>query len=361
MSALDRMPQGRQAGFSLVELMVGMTIGVIAGIIIIQVMSVFEAQRRTTTGSADAQTNGGIALYAIARELQMAGYPMMPHDNSPLECTSVSYGGTGITGIAPVEIANGTATATAPASDAITIRYGTSQTGGAPTTISAIVGSALTVQSNLGCAVNDVSLIVSGTSCFFSRVTAVSATGVTPVTVTLEDVTGAAAGANLACLGSWNEVTYAVNPATRNLERTVRVTGGAAPGVSTTPNTVGIVNIQAQYGVSAAANSNQVTSWVDATGATWAAPVVADRNRIKAVRVAVIARNDKLEPQAVTAACTSTTAATPGGLCAWAGSAANPAPAVDLSPGNAEWNRFRYRVFETIIPLRNIIWSRDTL
>lgn len=356
MNATQRMPQ-RQAGFSLVELMVGMTIGVIAGIIIIQVMSVFEAQRRTTTGSADAQTNGGIALYAIARELQMAGYPMMPMDNSPLECTTVSYGGTGITGLAPVEIANGTATSTVPASDTITIRYGTTQSGGAPTTVSALVGSAATVQSNLGCQVNDVSLVVSGSSCFISRVTAVSAVGVTPISVTLADASGVAAGANLACLGDWNEITYAVNPATRNLERTARVNGTAA----TTPSVVGIVNLHAQYGVSAAANSNQITQWVDASGGTWATPSVTNRNRIKAVRVAVVARNDKLEPAAVTAACTSTTSATPGGLCAWAGNATSPAPTVDLSPGNPTWDRFRYRVFETIIPLRNVIWSKDTL
>ena len=62
-----------QAGFSLVELMVGLTIGMLAVIIIVQVMSVFEAQRRTTTGTADAQTNGGIALFTIARDMQMAG------------------------------------------------------------------------------------------------------------------------------------------------------------------------------------------------------------------------------------------------------------------------------------------------
>ena len=36
-------------------------------------------------------------------------------------------------------------------------------------------------------------------------------------------------------------------------------------------------------------------------------------------------------------------------------------PTIDLSPGDANWARYRYRVFETIIPLRNVIWSKDTL
>jgi type IV pilus assembly protein PilW len=123
---------------------------------------------------------------------------------------------------------------------------------------------------------------------------------------------------------------------------------------------VGIVNLQVQYGISAAANSNQVVQWVDATGGTWSAPTVADRNRIKSIRIAVVARNAKIETGNVTTACSSTTAAAPTGLCAWEGNVTSPAPVVDLSNG-ANWARYRYRVFETIIPLRNMIWSRDTL
>ena len=56
----------KSRGFTLIELMIGMALGLLAVLIITQVMSLFEAQRRTTTGSADAQTNGGIALYSIA-------------------------------------------------------------------------------------------------------------------------------------------------------------------------------------------------------------------------------------------------------------------------------------------------------
>src|SRR5262245_36237149 len=94
-----RRTDSRQAGLPLIELMVGMAIGMIATIIIVQVMSVFEAQKRQTTGSADAQTNGGIALYSIARELQMAGFGLLPVADSALECTTVTFGGLGITGI----------------------------------------------------------------------------------------------------------------------------------------------------------------------------------------------------------------------------------------------------------------------
>lgn len=336
-----------QEGFTLVEIMVGLAIGMLATMVIMQVFTVFEAQKRTTTGTADAQTNGGIALYNIGRELQMAGYPLMPVANSPLECTTLTINGAADTTIpnrlSPVAIADGGAAA--GASDTITFRYGNSLMGGVPTQITAMgapTANDATVGSNLGCQAGDITLITNGTTCAMSSASAVAGT----TTVTLADTTAAISGANLACLGTWNEIQYRVNSG--NLERN---------GV---PSVTGIINLQMQYGISATANSNQVTQWVDASGGTWAAPTVPDRNRIKAVRIAVVARNAKIEPAAVTTACSSTTAAAPIGLCAWAGSVASPAPVVDLS-NDPNWARYRYRVFETIIPLRNMIWSKDTL
>ena len=57
----------RESGFSLVEIMVGMAIGLLTTLVIMQVFSAFEGQKRSTTGSADAQTSGGL-LAAVAAE-----------------------------------------------------------------------------------------------------------------------------------------------------------------------------------------------------------------------------------------------------------------------------------------------------
>jgi type IV pilus assembly protein PilW len=334
-----------QTGFTLVEIMVGLAIGMLATLVIMQVFSVFESQKRVTTGTADAQTNGGIALYNIGRELQMAGYPLMPMTDSPLECTTLTADGAAanISALSPVTITDGT-------SDTITLRYGSSVSGGIPTTITAMgapTANDVTVDNNFGCQAGDITLITNGSTCAISSASAVSGT----TTVTLADTTAAATSANLACLGDWGAITYAATNGelTRN-------------GV---PTVAGIVNLQAQYGISATAASNQITSWVNANngnadGIDWAAPTAADRNRIKAVRIAVVARNPKTEGANVTTACNSATAATPTGLCAWAGNASSPAPTVNLT-ADANWQRYRYRVFETIIPLRNMIWSKDTL
>lgn len=343
----------QQSGFTLIELMVGLTIGMFVIVIIMQVLSVFEAQKRTTTGTADAQTNGSIALFNIGRELQLAGYPLMPVTNSPLKCTTTTYGATGINDISPVTLTATAAASGVSATDNITLRYGSSAMGGVPTPITALVGSAATVANNFGCNAGDISLITNGTTCALSSITAVTAASTVPATITLQNTTAAAPGANLACLGAWHEITYRANAG--NLERQ---DGAAAAFI---PSVAGIVNIQAQYGISAATNSNQIVQWVDPTGGTWAAPTVANRNLIKAVRIAVVARNAKMETTNVTNACSSTTTASPTGLCAWTGSATSPAPTIDLSAFDANWRRYRYRVFENIIPLRNVIWSKSML
>lgn len=344
----------RQAGFGLVEIMVALVIGLVTTLVIMQVMTNFEGQKRTTSGNADAQTNGSIALYTIQRQVQIAGYglPVFSHQNQPLHCDpspTVDHDGDAATpniGIFPISIIDGGNVA--GASDRIVVHSGNSATGGIPATISNVVGNDLSVANNLGCQANDIAIVTNGTSCVMTKATAITGT----TQITLANATGVMIGATLGCMTGWNEMQYQVsgNSLTEN-------------GVASVP---GIVNIQAQYGISDAPNKNQVTAWVDASGATWSAPTIDNRNRIKAIRIAVVARNGLLEKDNVTAPCSSLTADAPTGLCAWAGTTGNPAPAIDLSKNqdgtdNPNWRRYRYRVFETIVPLRTMIWSSDTL
>jgi type IV pilus assembly protein PilW len=366
----------KQAGFSLIEIMVGLVIGLLVTLVIMQVFSVFEGQKRTTTGTSDAQTNGSIALFTIQRELQMAGYGLLPVGqaniaDSAIDCLAPTVDAAlTIGGLAPITITDG---GTAGGSDSITIRYGTTDGGGIPTTIGSMAGnvagladSAGNPMSNMACNVGDIALIMNGNACNLTSVTALSAASVVPPTITLNSSAGAVPGANLACLGTWREILYSVSNG--NLMRNA-TPSDASQAVATVAD---IVNIQAQYGIGdpTATNPNRIVQWVDATGGTWAAPSLANRNRIKAVRVAVVARNGLLEKTNVTnayngKACSSLTSDTPLGVCAWSATSllpdlSSPAPAIDLS-SDANWQRYRYRVFETVIPLRNMIWAKGTL
>ncbi|MGC2049055.1 MAG: PilW family protein [Gallionella sp.] len=358
-----------QAGFSLVEILVGLVIGLLATLVIMQVFTVFEGQKRTTGGAADAQTNGSIALFMIEKELQMAGFAMVAAYNSPFDCepASTNYGATGITNISPITITDGGAAA--GASDTVTIRYGSSPWGGIPALITdAPAGNDVPIGNNLGCKVNDIALIVNGTTCNLTTVTGPTDIATPPVpstppitaSVTLQSVAGAGANSSLACLGGWNVVTFQVNAnyVASPTDNQAYMEKNNAPAVAD------IVNIQAQYGISATYDSNLVVQWVDATGG-WAAPTVTNRNRIKAVRIAVVARSGLLEKEDVSVVCSSLTADNPTGLCAWSAtsaspSIASPAPAIDLS-NDPDWKRYRYRVYQTIIPLRNIVWAKNTL
>ena len=61
-------------GFTLVELMVALAIGLITSLAIAQVLMFSEGYKRTATSGSDAQTNGSLALYTLQRDIQMAGY-----------------------------------------------------------------------------------------------------------------------------------------------------------------------------------------------------------------------------------------------------------------------------------------------
>jgi type IV pilus assembly protein PilW len=354
-----------QQGISLVEIMVAFAIGLLVSLVVMQVFSTYDKQKKATSGNSDAQTNGGISLYMIQRDALNAGFglPVFDTKNSPLKATSViALPSLTNIDISPITIIDG-----GTSSDRLIIRYGNAQNGGIPITV---IGSptitntpypgngTIGVSNNLGCQDKDTSLACGGTTCRMSTVYGPTDIAVPPVStvpvpdtdhIKLLNVTGISDKDSLSCLGSWQEIEYRVN--NNQLEQ------------NTAPIMSNIVNLQAQYGVSSSPTNNQIDQWVNATGAWGTGISVANRNRIKAIRVAVVARNDTPDTEEVTAACSSTSDASPTGLCAWDATSASPptasaAPSIDLT---GDWKKYRYRVFETIIPLRSVIWSRATL
>lgn len=350
-----------QKGFSLVELLVGLVIGLLATLVIMQTFSAFEGQKRTTSGNADAQTNGSIALMNIQRSVQMAGYglplPMANKDNSSLKCASMpdydpdSDAATdNSVNIAPLVIQDGAANS----SDTITARFSTDAAGAVPVTIvnaaNATNATGLVAANNIGCKDNDIALITNGNACLLTTIKDANGSPDTVQNISLNPSTPLGSplvnGASIACMGNWQNYTYQL------VNNELRLNG--RPIVSD------VVDMQAQYGVSATASSNQVNAWVDASGATWANPTVDNRNRIKAIRVAIVMRNGLLEKENVTNTCTTANGVVNNGPCAWDDAGYSNAPVIDLS-ADANWQRYRYRVFETIIPLRNVLWSKEAV
>ena len=67
-------PRAQQSGFSLIEIMVGMVIGLLAIIVMMQVFAVSEQRKRTANAGSDAQNSAVIALDGIQRNIGQSGY-----------------------------------------------------------------------------------------------------------------------------------------------------------------------------------------------------------------------------------------------------------------------------------------------
>lgn len=357
----------RASGFTLVEIMVGMVVALLALLVIMQVFGSFEGQKRMTTGTADAQTNGALALQSVMRETQLAGFGISAFDRrvGPLECTTAENASIalGVFSMAPVEVAN----EVSAGGDRLTVRYGGSMSGGVATRITSISGNQLSVDSNLGCRVGDTAVVSNGgDTCFVVSVESLEAGAppAVPPKINLENpvTPGVSLGslptvnAFVSCMGQYREVTFEVDG--DRLERDGEEIAS------------GIVNMQVQYGISATPGDTQIQQWITPSDAwaDWAnlddqgAADVDRRKRIKAVRVAIVARNPMRDAEVVSQACVQPAdLADPAiGVCAWKNEAGSPAPVIDLS-GTADWDRYRYRVFETIIPLRNVVWAREAM
>jgi len=66
----------RSAGFTLIEVMIALLIGMIGLVVMMQTFAVSEGFKRTATAGTDAQVNGSVALYMLEREIRTAGYGM---------------------------------------------------------------------------------------------------------------------------------------------------------------------------------------------------------------------------------------------------------------------------------------------
>ena len=93
-------------GIGLVDLIIGLVIGLLAMLVILKVTVLYESRRRSTTGIADAQMNAAGAILMISRELRIAGQGLSPPGS--LGCSVVHDKLTlGAISLQPVEIIHG--------------------------------------------------------------------------------------------------------------------------------------------------------------------------------------------------------------------------------------------------------------
>lgn len=372
-----------QRGLSLIETMVGLTLGLLVTLIITQVWGVFESQKQRTISGSSAQASGLLALTELEQDIRSAGAGIT--EAAAFTCTNIySYVKNGTTvqdpnpvyagpvGMAPVTIIDGGA-----ASDTITVKRASDTLGGLPTTLTKAKppsSSELDVNSTTGLAVGDIILAVGATG----QCQVMELTQVQPSAFKLQHNPGQGQGptynpgnqyqrANgwpafvegdkIMKVGQLLKHTFTTDAQKNELTLTDETDSTVSPApVSVLASD--IVRLKAQYGI-ADAGSQDVNRWVSAAiGGGWdkLSLTPAKIKRIKAIRLVIVARSSKLEGTNVTAPCTNVSGGVNNGPCAWVDTAADPAPIIDLS-ADANWRRYRYRTYQTIIPIRNVIWA----
>ncbi len=336
MAPMPDNPRRCTAGFSLVELMVALAIGALTILALMAVGVSFESDKRTTTGGADAQNNGAIALYGLQRDIRQSGYGITAPTLSPtLYTCSMTLPSGGTVPVAPVVV--NPATSVIPAGDANTdtllVIFGNSNYEAQGNVIVAQSGQNYTMQMPGSFAIGD-QVVAAPDVCagnlLLRPVTAVATTTVTAATGT---------GSTMYNLGpSPSVLGYAI----RGGRLTVCnfLTTDCAAGTDATawvPLADNVVSLRAQYGVDTATTMDGTVDAYNQTTPTtscgWA--------RVSALRLVLVARNSQYSKTSVTSAAPT-----------WDGSADT---AIDLS-GDAEWNHYRYRTFEALVPIRNMVW-----
>lgn len=369
------------SGFSLVEVLVAMLIGLIGIVVMMQVFSVYDGQRRTATSGDDAIGTGSVTLYGIQRDLQRSGWGISAPQMIGCTISGLVQGGAGIP-LVPVIINPESAPGVPliPGADANTevlmITSGNGNGSVEGERIQGLSGSSVSFHAAQTFSINDRVVFVQRDRAAACNLTRDSVTGVASPVVNL---TTGAAGLTLTTNDSLFNLGIAPNVRVYRVRNQVLAVCdyinnncGAAGSVDDPavwlPVASNIVSMRAQYGRDSSAPMDGVLDVWDRT-----TPVPAAKGgyanyengcawiRAAAVRIVLVARSsqpEKSNDQGIA----HVTATAP----VWAGSDAlavsldaTEAADVAISPPSPNptwptWQDFRYKVFQTVIPLRNI-------
>lgn len=386
-----RVSQGlREHGFSLVEVMVGMLIGLIGIIVIFQVFQLSESRKRTTTSGSDAQIAGSVAMFALERDLRLGGFGFgaaaSAAGGSLIGCNVSVYDNqnpavTFPLPLAPVQIADGAA----GAPDTITVLWGSSLTfsnfetftlpvdptlanttkvlkfrNGVDRGDLAVVGGTL-AGGALGCHMLEVSDNTNADQRTISHVagTYTSKDGTTPKISRFNNPAGpgmafTAVGGFVYNLGPYPRANkWSIRNGKLTLEDLIHYLDANGDAKNDWIEIAdGVLDLQAQYGFADANGLIADNAWNAVT------PVnPAGWSTVRAVRVAILTRSGEYEkdytaPNPVWG-CAKGILCTNFVMTNLDGTPGATAPALPVN----DWHHYRYRVYETVIPFRNVIWG----
>ncbi len=345
--------QRNYRGFSLVEVMVGLVIGMLGMIITMQVYALFEGQKRTTSGGGDAQNAGAIALYGLQRDIQQAGYGISA--SGLIGCgVTLQPSGVTINAFAPVTINSANVAAGDANTDTVLVAYGNSNSATEGDGITAQPGNAIyAMQTPASFLVNDLVVAEPQIRPAPCNLTMDTVTAVANPNVTVNAGTAGVSNGTLYNLGQAPTVrAYAVrNGNLTTCDYRANNCGDAAQVANTAiwaPIANDIVSLRAQYGQDTSGPPmDGIVDLYNQTTPTTACGWI----KAPALRLVLVARNGQFEKTAVTAAAPAWLGGPASGVAVTPTGSANTPVALTA---NANWQNYRYKVFQTVVPLRNI-------
>ncbi len=363
-------------GVTLIEILVGIAIGLIGMLVIFQTLTVWDARTRVSASSGDAQVAGSLAMFNLERDLRLAGMGFGTSGVGELGCVVNAFdnvaSGAASFSLRPVSITDGDP---AGVPDSIEVLYGNSAFFVENENFGNGTATTLAADTKYGFKRGDLAVMTDrAATCRLLQIT----DDTSPDKNLLSFGTGTysdyydgnpnkpvrwnsasasmplIAAGNLYNLGpSPRRDQWSIDPATSTLgfiNRLSTVDVNQFFGVAE-----GVIDMKAQYGYDADANKK-------ITDAEWTKVQPVDWTKVRAIRVALLIRSRDFEkpPSASDAESPNYRLSVPP---AWSGGnfvMKNVDGTADSdvigSPNN--WRYYRYRVYEKVIPLRNVIWGQ---
>ena len=342
-----------QRGAGIIETMIGILIGLVVILAIYSIFAVSEGYKRTATGVADAQVTWLFAQFLLGREITNAGNGISSALDELSTCTTTTLKAI------PVLITDG---GNANTSDSFVVFYGVAKRVLTPVYFQTLMASPtddFRVQSPNGFNANDQVLAVNPLTgeCDAVRATAVGAPDATG-TVTISHAATSAMYTEDSKLINLGPVTNAARTLFSVVADQLHSTALKGPALAapdpSNPLAQNIVLMKAQYGVDSD-NDGDVDSWTAATGGYAVATVLgftaSQISTIKAIRLAIVVRSD--EPDLKDAALTGQSAV----LFNCSANTDAGCPGRLTLDDTSLRDNYRYRIYETVVPMRNAIWN----
>lgn len=349
-------PLTAQRGASLVELMVAMVIGLFVALVALSTAQTFGSVTRSQGGQGDAVIAAAAGLEAMKYDAQMSGLGFHS-DGLPLcQTLNVAFNNTVLAQSRTFQAAR--INRKANGTDELEVIYGTSILAGAGTRTLSQMGSVMgPVAIGSGAALTAGAAVLISNAAQSTPCTVATVGAVTPGTGGQSTIAFATAGQYTPA--DWSVMPQvpayvtgsAVSPLGELVWHRYYVRNDALYMLDVLTNTEamiaeGIVMIRAQYGLASTTTDSAVSSW---RSATEDAPLSStDRQRLRMIRLGVLAVNTQRERPATTGSCDTTLIAP----TLW------PGETVDLS-ARTDWQCYRYRSFSTVVSLRNMLLGQS--